>query len=246
MKSNNRNRKPKDRTSTSSSWFSIAAPADTAVTTDVLSLLPRAFFASRRRRSSSPTSSQSSRSSLSPTSPPTSPPLLPLSNPRRRGTSSRLSSLDTFARRRAVLLALSLAIPILAILIVTELNAQRANLTAWADELAVREASATTGRVDLESWREGWVKRRQVERAGLPTPTPGADGEIDVPESAPEVDGSDVWPVWWGNVDEVGPSPFDNLPPPLRGAKRRVLFLTDYTDYLERMNTHTYEIVDGE
>lgn len=67
----------------------------------------------------------------------------------------------------------------------------------------------------------------------------------------------DVWPEWWGCSAILGTSPFDYVPLNLQGERKRVLFLTgrcrsllsaygtDYTDYLERMNTHTYEIVDG-
>lgn len=74
---------------------------------------------------------------------------------------------------------------------------------------------------------------------------------------------SDGQVSFWGNVDEVGPSPFDHVPKQLKdGNGKRILFLTgelhtfqfypsdthaitDYHDYLERMNTHTYEIVDA-
>lgn len=34
----------------------------------------------------------------------------------------------------------------------------------------------------------------------------------------------DVWPEWWGNVDEVGRSPYDHIPQ--TEGKRRILFLT--------------------
>jgi hypothetical protein len=64
----------------------------------------------------------------------------------------------------------------------------------------------------------------------------------------------DAWPGWWG----TGASPWDHIP--VKGERKNLLFLTgelivrsrsvadgvDYNDYLERMNTHTYEIVDGE
>ncbi|GHJ89456.1 hypothetical protein NliqN6_5858 [Naganishia liquefaciens] len=64
----------------------------------------------------------------------------------------------------------------------------------------------------------------------------------------------DGWSQWqddgqvsfWGDVDTVGPSPFDHVPKRIKhDDTKRVLFLTDYHDYLERMNTHTYEIVDA-
>lgn len=81
---------------------------------------------------------------------------------------------------------------------------------------------------------------------------------------------------WWGSADVVGPSPFDYVPSDRgnlvthgkngKRKRKRVLFLTggcsvgspplkpgltwgmlaDYKDYLERMNTNTYEVIDGE
>ncbi|ORX35459.1 hypothetical protein BD324DRAFT_632928 [Kockovaella imperatae] len=51
------------------------------------------------------------------------------------------------------------------------------------------------------------------------------------------------WPAWWANADKVA-SPWDYKPRD-REEQVRMLFLTDYKDYLERMNSHTYEIVDA-
>lgn len=52
---------------------------------------------------------------------------------------------------------------------------------------------------------------------------------------------------WWGSSDIVGKSPFDHIPDDWSDRKRKskVLFLTDFHDYLERMNTNTYEIIDA-
>ncbi len=48
-----------------------------------------------------------------------------------------------------------------------------------------------------------------------------------IPERREELeDAGDVWPEWWGNMDEVGRSPFDHAPGPVEGERRRVLFLT--------------------
>lgn len=49
---------------------------------------------------------------------------------------------------------------------------------------------------------------------------------------------------WYGNSDVVGPSPYDFVPRPLQQDEQRVrlLFLLDFKDYLERMNSHSYEM----
>ncbi|CAD6581519.1 MAG: hypothetical protein CYPHOPRED_001599 [Cyphobasidiales sp. Tagirdzhanova-0007] len=49
---------------------------------------------------------------------------------------------------------------------------------------------------------------------------------------------------WYGNLDEVDPSPYDFRPRPLRTgeARTKLLFLLDFKDYLERMNSHSYEL----
>ena len=49
---------------------------------------------------------------------------------------------------------------------------------------------------------------------------------------------------WFGNSSEVGLSPYDFKPRPLRPGERRtrILFLLDFNDYLERMNSHSYEM----
>ena len=55
---------------------------------------------------------------------------------------------------------------------------------------------------------------------------------------------STVSEKWYGNPKEVGPSPYDFVPRPLRTGERkiRVLFLLGFKDYLERMNSHSYEM----
>lgn len=130
------------------------------------------------------------------------------------------------ARRKLVQLVLTLALPVFAVLLITELHSQRVQYASLGAELAARDVAGmpdSTGHVSLAAWRA----RRAAKDENDP-------GELD------------IWPSWWGNADEVGPSPFDHIPPSGTGHKRRILFLTDYNDYLERMNTHTYEIVDGE
>ncbi|BEJ14168.1 hypothetical protein CspHIS471_0313420 [Cutaneotrichosporon sp. HIS471] len=152
------------------------------------------------------------------------------SSNRRRSRSPALSRL----RRRGVLIALVIALPILALLIMDERHSQRVALASWAAELTARENAAypdPRGRVDLAAWRNRMAGRQNLEQ------------ELELERRAVS-DEDEEWPAWWGNADEVGPSPFDHVPSPLDG-KRRILFLTAYDDYLQRMNTHTYEIVDA-
>lgn len=49
---------------------------------------------------------------------------------------------------------------------------------------------------------------------------------------------------WYGNASQVGRSPYDFVPRQLRPGERkfRLLFLLDFKDYLERMNSHSYEL----
>lgn len=49
---------------------------------------------------------------------------------------------------------------------------------------------------------------------------------------------------WYGSSREAGPSPYEFVPRPLRADERktRVLFLLEFRDYLERMNSHSYEM----
>lgn len=187
-----------------SSWFSLSAPRRAADD----SILPKAL-------------SRSMTTDLPISTPP--------SAHRRRSRSPTLSRL----RRRGLIIALLVALPVLAILYMDERHAQRVAVASWAAELAARENAAfpdAQGGVDLQGWRARMAKRPTKELA----------------RRAVVGEGEDAWPAWWGNADAVGPSPFDHVPPPLGGEKRRILFLTAYDDYLERMNTHTYEIVDGE
>lgn len=45
-------------------------------------------------------------------------------------------------------------------------------------------------------------------------------------EEQAQMEVGDWWPEWWGGSDKVGKSPYDYAPPPVVGAKKRVLFLT--------------------
>lgn len=48
----------------------------------------------------------------------------------------------------------------------------------------------------------------------------------------------------WYRSSAAGASPYDFVPRPLQPGegKTRVLFLLDFRDYLERMNSHSYEM----
>jgi len=45
-----------------------------------------------------------------------------------------------------------------------------------------------------------------------------------------EVEG--YWPDWWGSKDDKGRSPWDHVPGKLEGGKKRVLFLTGMSIYI--------------
>lgn len=162
---------------------------------------------------------------------------------RRRSRSPGFSRLSSLVRRRGVVVLLLIALPVLSFLFMEERHAQRVAVASWAAELVARENAAypdSQGRVDLKAWRQRIAKRQEL--SGEESAAEG--GEVARRDVVG--DSEDAWPAWWGGSDEAGPSPFDHVPPPLAGEKRRILFLTSYDDYLERMNTHTYEIVDGE
>lgn len=235
-------RKHRGRTSVLSptSWFSITPPAHSASTYD---FIPLHHHQRRSRRSPSPPSSDSSWSSSSGASPPPSP-----SRRRRRQATwlpsvPSLSWLPASTGRRTPQLALALLIPILGLLLASELRSQHNLRRAWAAEYTARAASHmpdARGRLDLAAFREGKLRaKRDGARAALEYDELHPDEERQLADAA-----ADSWPSWWGSTDDVGRSPFDHVPTPQE--PRRVLFLTSYDDYLERMNTHTYEIVDGE
>lgn len=151
----------------------------------------------------------------------------PDSRPRRR------SSLAVNVRRTRILqLVLALSIPVLGLLLANEIriNNHRTRLhesapperrtTEWeAMDVDVRPQT-------LAEMRTGYAKKRRKEleaRMGsgwiLPFwPTP----DVDYDEQA--VQG--WWPAWWGNRDEVGPSPYDHVPASAHGERKRLLFLT--------------------
>ncbi|KAJ9095307.1 hypothetical protein QFC21_005673 [Naganishia friedmannii] len=193
--------------------------------------------------------------------------MIPLPLPRRR------SSIPIFRRRSSVVvrfLLLFVGIPVSIYIfasswanrvrkemLLNELIRDPAWIGTWPDGIRIpvhqRDSGNTENRQRLQSrfiddddveeivdWRHWKVN--------------GTGGEAVVP--------------FWGHIDVAGPSPFDHFPNPSKdGSGKRVMFLTgtsnstgvfsdtlahpwrislqDYHDYLERMNTHTYEIVDA-
>ncbi|ORY34796.1 hypothetical protein BCR39DRAFT_461978 [Naematelia encephala] len=165
-------------------------------------------------------------------------------------------------RRRIVHLLILLSIPIFGLLLRSELNHQALirtrSTSSHIQQFELQNLETTP--VNLSSLRRehehllrrelswqsasGRAKRGWRDYAGVEE----LSGEyLEDPgiESAIKEEVFDLWPAWWGSSDEVGKSPFDYEPGSPPKEKWRVMFLTDYIDYLERMNTHTYEIVDA-
>lgn len=72
---------------------------------------------------------------------------------------------------------------------------------------------------------------------------------IQISEIADSVNASGSHPGigivnWYGHPERVGPSPYDFVPTDLQPGKpkTKLLFLLDFKDYLERMNSHSYEL----
>ncbi|KAL1413682.1 hypothetical protein Q8F55_001461 [Vanrija albida] len=206
-------------------WFSITPPAHPEREYDLVPVHARRARAPPR--SPSPPSSDSSWSSWEP--------------PRRRRR--QWPSAQWPAGRRTPQLVLALLVPVLGLLLALELRSQHALRRAWAAEHTARVAANAPdarGRVDLAALRGAALRQK---REGALAALEAYDVLDEQEEASLAASAADAWPAWWGSVDDVGPSPFDHVP--AAGGPRRVLFLTSYDDYLERMNTHTYEIVDA-
>ncbi|WWC65775.1 uncharacterized protein I303_108397 [Kwoniella dejecticola CBS 10117] len=175
------------------------------------------------------------------------------------------------ARRKSTQLLLTISIFAVALLVVSEIRSHRVRRELWLREIKLNEWDIRhhnhqetnladfrrnyefTKRLELLHSRNDnrlstLTIRRETEGDGVFSAEDGTEdiwGPKDEEQLKLEV--KDKWPRWWGNPDTVGKSPFDHSPTPLPAdqEKRRFMFLTDYKDYLERMNTHTYEIVDA-
>ncbi|WVQ95996.1 hypothetical protein IAU59_003096 [Kwoniella sp. CBS 9459] len=165
------------------------------------------------------------------------------------------------ARRKSTQIALTFGIVLLSVLLLTEMKSHKARQALWEKELSLREwdvRNALGRETNLAVLREEYELKRRMEIIGTRSEEKkrwtrdfGVRSNQQVwgpaDEEALIAEVADKWPVWWGSPDVVGRSPFDHRPATLPAGveKRRFLFLTDYKDYLERMNTHTYEIVDA-
>jgi len=136
---------------------------------------------------------------------------------------------------------LALSIPILGLLLANEIRIShnRAKLyTSLPDETRTNEWEALdfdtppTGIVDL---RRGYEKKRRRElwhqkrEGGSYMPILPSAGQMDWRQDDEErlkQEIVDWWPAWWGNSDVGGESPYDHTPGPVKGDKKRVLFLT--------------------
>ncbi|WWD20263.1 hypothetical protein CI109_104739 [Kwoniella shandongensis] len=175
--------------------------------------------------------------------------------PRRRSS----IPLVRVVRRKSTQLVMAGAILFFTILIVVEVRSHETRRALWDKRYALDEwdiRHSGDREVNLGPLRTDHRIRREKEILDRRSEADAAEGvrrSGDVVELLPpeeeelRMEVANKWPSWWGNVDVVGPSPYDHIPGPLPAGteKRRMMFLTDYNDYLERMNTHTYEIVDA-
>jgi hypothetical protein len=116
-----------------------------------------------------------------------------------------------------------LALPALVVLLLVENSIHEARHQLHVGALNSRTLADG---VDLSQVREDYKARKEalISEAAKQRKR-GLEEEVDeVDEEALQREMLDVWPTWWGNVDQVGKSPFDYTPrekPP-----RRILFLT--------------------
>ncbi|WVQ75041.1 hypothetical protein IAR50_004650 [Cryptococcus sp. DSM 104548] len=216
------------RSSTSSN-----APRSDSSSSSNTSLLP--FYDDEKKRKPSLTQKASSR-------------LL-----RTLGSSRRRSSIPlvSLARRKTTQIAFAAGLLFFGALLYGEYREQNLRESLWTHELALQEWDIRHNNardVSLVAFRSELKAKRRTEELErkLEGPKEGR-AWTDWDEVRIQLESQDAWPSWWGNPDVVGQSPYDHRPVALRpgSEKRRFLMLTDYKDYLERMNTHTYEIVDA-
>jgi hypothetical protein len=137
-------------------------------------------------------------------------------------------------RWKPVQITLALSIPLLALLLATEIHIHRAIRELSASDFGTKyrqHVDIDARAVDLGELRREYEKKRRKEalRARIPDGAKGKrslEGPVWGPadEEQLQVEVEDHWPEWWGNVDVVGPSPYDFAP--AGGGKKRVLFLT--------------------
>ncbi|ODN78592.1 hypothetical protein L202_04199 [Cryptococcus amylolentus CBS 6039] len=169
------------------------------------------------------------------------------------GSSRRRSSVPLLglARRKTTQLALAAGLLFLGGLLLGEYREHNLRESLWHQELALQEWDVRHNNardVSLVTLRSELEAKRRTEELESKLRGPKEDRAwTEWDDVRIRQESEDAWPSWWGNPDLVGQSPFDHRPAALRPGKekRRFMVLTDYKDYLERMNTHTYEIVDA-
>lgn len=153
-----------------------------------------------------------------------------------RPPARRLSLGLNVRRTRILQLVLALSIPVLGLLLANEIriNNHRTRLhesapperrtTEWeAMDVDVRPQTLGEMRLGYEKKRRKEIEGRTIRGLPIPFwPTPDRDHH----EELFVEDVHSWWPEWWGSRDDVGPSPYDHVPTPIHGEKKRLLFLT--------------------
>ncbi|WVN86840.1 uncharacterized protein L203_102014 [Cryptococcus depauperatus CBS 7841] len=170
--------------------------------------------------------------------------------PRRRS----FLPLIGFTKRKSTQLALVVGILVFGVLLFGEFKRHEERRNLWDQEFKLQERGirhAADRHVNLAAFRTDYQQKRRAEilerRQAIASGVEGMQYWTTQDEDDMRRQVAEKWPDWWGNPDVVGESPFDYRPVSLPSwkEKKRFLMLTDYVDYLERMNTHTYEIVDA-
>nr|XP_019009410.1 uncharacterized protein I206_06059 [Kwoniella pini CBS 10737]OCF48191.1 hypothetical protein I206_06059 [Kwoniella pini CBS 10737] len=162
------------------------------------------------------------------------------------------------ARRKSTQMILTITIIIVCLLLVIEIKSHKKREELWLKNIKLDEwdiRNQNYHESNLINFRKDYEFKKRLEllndRNNKKRNFVNLEKEEDIwgpkDEELLKLEVENKWPNWWGNPDIVGKSPFDHSPIPLAVGqeKRRFMFLTDYKDYLERMNTHTYEIVDA-
>ena len=129
--------------------------------------------------------------------------------------------LAQLARGRIVHLILALSIPLLVLALVQEIQVHARHRTLAVSTRDFELESLDDQVVDLALLRSKYEKKRRRALGEDENTVSTYEQEERLQREV-----GDVWPEWWGNIDKVGHSPFDHIPGPIEGQRRRVLFLT--------------------
>jgi hypothetical protein len=143
----------------------------------------------------------------------------------------RLSTL-AIIKRRIIHILLALSIPILGLLLISEIHIHRLRSTSThvTNILPSTSFNLQTLRIQYEKKRRREIQLERpstglLSRLSRKSADERLSWDVDVGRRVKE-EVLDVWPVWWGQKDLVGVSPWDHIPEPMIGNRRRVLFLT--------------------